>query len=529
MNLTITETIDTAKFRLIGKSVLTYRFIIPHDATLFVGDILKIVDSKKGYTFYAKVTDLLHESNFNDPNWDTRVYSENFFELGDDVFLGVEAVPLGFVDETGEFRKPGTVPTKFSRVERPVKEDFFFLSRVMGDIEVGTMKTGQGTYTDVKVAIPSEVLSSHMGIFATTGSGKSNFMKVFLSSCIPVRKFGILLVDPHGDYVTGNPKDAGSKGLVQLRSNTEGIAFFTTGDEERRKRYSMQRLYISYEDFSIYDLTLHYELSSTQFDIIETLSEFHPTDVIKFFQNTSFKGWKPESYEGGYTQIADRLRNYQESTLNVMQRRIQTIVSSQKGFFDETRSSVKEIIEALHENKVVLIDMPFMSEKSELFALSILSRKILRDHQERVSGKGRKAGEYQVMIAIEEAQRVLSPGSSTKIFRECAMEGRKFGVGLCVITQQPKNIDPKILAQINTYVVMGLSDKADRDIVETSAKQDLSKMDVEIQTLERGDAIISTLQIPFPISTRVHYFEDYIDHVKETLKSEKNEERIETF
>ena len=121
------------------------------------------------------------------------------------------------------------------------------------------------------------------------------------------------------------------------------------------------------------------------------------------------------------------------------------------------------------------------------------------------------AEQKKVLITIEEAQRVLGAGgSSTQVFRECAMEGRKFGVGLCVVTQQPKNIDQKVLAQINTFVVMALGDRGDRDIIMGSAKQDLSKMEIEIQTLDRGEAIISTIGIPFPVSTRIHKFEDYI-------------------
>jgi DNA helicase HerA-like ATPase len=135
-------------------------------------------------------------------------------------------------------------------------------------------------------------------------------------------------------------------------------------------------------------------------------------------------------------------------------------------------------------------------------------------HHSEARGFGiddRQESSHQVLITIEEAQRVLSSGgSSTQVFRECAMEGRKFGVGICVITQQPKNIDPKILAQINTFVVMALGDKGDRDIIMGSAKQDLSKMEIEIQTLDRGEAIISTIGIPFPVSTRIHKFEDYI-------------------
>jgi DNA helicase HerA-like ATPase len=155
-----------------------------------------------------------------------------------------------------------------------------------------------------------------------------------------------------------------------------------------------------------------------------------------------------------------------------------------------------------------------MSERSELFVLSIITRVILEKHKESSEkfGIDEEDGEPpRVLITIEEAQRVLGTGgSSTQVFRECAMEGRKFGVGLCVITQQPKNIDPRVLAQVNTFVVMGLGDKGDRDMIAGSAKQDLTRMDTEIQTLERGEAIISSLMIPFPVSTKIHLFEDYV-------------------
>jgi hypothetical protein len=103
------------------------------------------------------------------------------------------------------------------------------------------------------------------------------------------------------------------------------------------------------------------------------------------------------------------------------------------------------------------------------------------------------------------------------------VEGRKSGTGLCVVTQQPRNIDQKVLAQINTFVVMGLGDRGDRDIIMGSAKQDLSKMEIEIQTLDQGEAIISTIGIPFPVSTRIHKFEDYITELNREKKRSINE------
>jgi DNA helicase HerA-like ATPase len=209
--------------------------------------------------------------------------------------------------------------------------------------------------------------------------------------------------------------------------------------------------------------------------------------------------------------------------IRVIKSHIENIVNGNKAFFKAQGSSVTEIINNLHENRVVLIDIPDMSERSELFVLSIITRTIMDRHRSETRGYGideRHEASHQVLITIEEAQRVLaSGGSSTQVFRECAMEGRKFGVGLCVITQQPKNVDPKVLAQINTFVVMGLGDRGDRDIIMGSAKQDLSRMEIEIQTLDRGEAIISTIGIPFPVSTRIHKFEDYIGELNKGKKA----------
>ncbi|HUH78639.1 MAG TPA: ATP-binding protein, partial [Methanoregula sp.] len=168
MNLRDTETGDSSKYRLIGKSVLSYRFIAPHDETLYIGDIKKITDDTKKATFFAKITDLSHDANFADPKWDTRVYAEQFYGLGEDVFIAVEAVPLGYVDESGRFHKARTLPSKFSKIEEPAAEDFEFLTKQMGEIEVGLMRSGQDVIRDVAVRIPARVLPQHMGVFATT-------------------------------------------------------------------------------------------------------------------------------------------------------------------------------------------------------------------------------------------------------------------------------------------------------------------------------------------------------------------------
>jgi hypothetical protein len=528
-NLHDIERVDHSKYRLIGRSVLSYRYIAPYDSEPYIGDIKKITDDTKGVVFFAKVTDLSHDSNFADTRWDTRVYAEKFYGLGEDVFITVDAVPLGFVDNAdGKFHKPRTIPSKFSRVEDPDADDFAFLTEQMGEIEVGLMRSGQDVIRDVAVRIPSKVLPQHMGVFATTGMGKSNFMKTFCASCMNERKFGLLIVDPHGEYVSGGRSSIGEPtgGLVHYTAGREGLAIFTIRPETDRKKYGMNRLWIEYDDFKIGDLSILYDLSAAQHEIVEAFSGVEGSEVINFFRTVDpeiFPIRDPAAAGVMEGSLAWKIRNSMGGPVRVIKSHIENIVNGNSAFFRSRGSSISEIIGKLHEDRVVLIDIPDMSERSELFVLSIITRMIMERHRSEARSFGideRREYTHQVLITIEEAQRVLaSGGSSTQVFRECAMEGRKFGVGLCVITQQPKNVDPKVLAQINTFVVMGLGDRGDRDIIIGSAKQDLSKMEIEIQTLDRGEAIISTIGIPFPVSTRIHKFEDYIAGLNRQTRS----------
>ena len=521
MNLRDIDRNDPSKYRLIGRSVLSYRFIAPYDTTLYIGDIKKITDPAKGVTFFAKITDLSHDSNFADTRWDTRVYAEQFYGLGEDVFLTVDAVPLGFVDNAdGKFHKPRTIPSKFSTVQDPEAEDFRFLTEQMGEIEVGLMRSGQDVIRDVAVRIPSRVLPQHMGVFATTGMGKSNFMKTFCASCMKEQKFGLLIVDPHGEYVSGGKSSTGepTNGLVHYTEGRDGLAIFTIRHESDRRKYGMNRLNLEYDDFRISDLTILHELTAPQYDIVEALFDRNGKEIIEFFQTIDpaiFPIKDPDALGVKEGSLSWKIRNSMGGPVMVIKRYIENLVNGNRAFFRSQGSSVPEILKNLHENRVVLIDIPDMGERSELFVLSVITRMIMEKHRSEARGFGiddRREASHQVLITIEEAQRVLSSGgSSTQVFRECAMEGRKFGVGLCVITQQPKNVDPKVLAQINTFVVMALGDRGDRDIIIGSAKQDLSKMEIEIQTLDRGEAIISTIGIPFPVSTRIHKFEHYIE------------------
>jgi DNA helicase HerA-like ATPase len=498
----VIEKADTT-YRIISKSVTEYQFIVPYDLTdkerVEVGQIFSVKDH--ALTFLARVLDIRHDSNY-DGRWDTTLKGTKFFD-SDQIFNRVIAEPLGCI-ENGEFRKSRTIPTKFSRVERADNDEFKFLKQVMGDIEVGYLRNGSRVVEDIPVALHGMNMDHHMGVFATTGMGKSNFMKVFAASCMKMAamgssKFGLLIVDPHGEYMKGKGI---VKGLMHLKRYAEGLVCYST-DLKNSSDPGVEELAISVGEVRPEDVAVLYEWSPPQRDALDAIS--------RIFDSNS---WLDEiQEEEGLARMLQE--GFKEGTVMVLVRRIKNVLERNR--YIQKRSSLQNILSNLQSGKVVLVDIPRMSDRSELFLLSVISRHIL-DEYKRESKDKRK----NCLITIEEAQRVLGEGGNTSRFETIAREGRKFGVGLCAITQQPKLINRQLLSQFNTLVVMGLADRNDRSQLEESAKQDLSSLDIEIQTLERGESVISTLGIPFPVPARIHRYEDYLHRLEKEDRSDES-------
>ena len=489
-------------YRIVSKSVTEYHFIVPYDLPdeerVEVGQIFSIRD--RGLTFLARVLDIEHSSNY-DGHWDTTMKGTQFFDQ-DQIFNRVIAEPLGCVSKDGGFRKSRSLPTKFAPVARAENAEFKFLKQVMGDIEIGSLRNGSRLVEEIPVALHSEAMDHHMGVFATTGMGKSNFMKVFAASCMRLAcqgksRFGLLIVDPHGEYLKGKGL---VKGLTHLKRYREGLACYST-DRKNASDPGVEELAVSASEVRPEDISLLYEWSPPQRDALDAISRIF--DSNRWLEEI-------QGAEGLDRMVLD---GFKENTVKVLVRRIKNVLERNK--YIQKRSSLANILANLQNGKVVLVDIPRMSDRSELFLLSVISRHILEEYKKDAPRERKNC-----LITIEEAQRVLGAGSNISRFETIAREGRKFGVGLCAITQQPKLIDKQLLSQFNTLVVMGLGDRNDRMQLEESAKQDLSSLDIEIQTLEKGEAIISTLDIPFPVPARIHRYEDYLRRLDKEEKEE---------
>jgi len=513
----------TTTYKIISKDVREFHFIIPFDKRVELGEIFSIKDNAimdDEITFLARITDIRHDSNY-EGKWDTALKGTEFFDE-DQIFNRVIAEPLGciiFDKKSGkkEFKKSKTIPSKFSEVEKAQFEEFEVLKeKISSDLEVGYLRNGSKAVEEIPVGLNSKIMDHHMGVFATTGMGKSNFMKVFAASCMKraskgISEFGLLIVDPHGEYLLGNRKKDSKdiKGLLHLTKYSGGLKCYST-DKKNALIPNVVEIKLGWDDIKPSDLFARYnDWSTPQKEGI--------LSIERSIKRGSFQGksWLEKIKDGESVVSAQ----YRDTTVDVITRRVEDILDLD--YIDEHRSNVRDIISNLQMGMVTLIDMHRISERDELFLLSVLSRHILERYKDDDLNGARK----NCLITIEEAQRVLGGGNGNiSRFEMIAREGRKFGVGLCAITQQPKLIDKQLLSQFNTLIIMGLGDKNDRKCLEESAKQDLSTLDVEIQTLEKGEAIISTLNVPFPIPITIHLYEDYLERLKEKDNAEGNHE-----
>jgi hypothetical protein len=108
-----------------------------------------------------------------------------------------------------------------------------------------------------------------------------------------------------------------------------------------------------------------------------------------------------------------------------------------------------------------------------------------------------------VNVVVEEAPSVLNPARMRfgSVFRDISRQGRKFGIGLTVVSQQVSEIDQGILTQLNTELTMALGNEPERREAIRNASGDLYGFEKELQVMARGQALLtaSYRDVPLPI------------------------------
>lgn len=109
-----------------------------------------------------------------------------------------------------------------------------------------------------------------------------------------------------------------------------------------------------------------------------------------------------------------------------------------------------------------------------------------------------------VLIVLEEAHRYLGDGASElakSAVNRIAREGRKYGIGLILVTQRPSELPDTALAQCGTLIALRLTNSSDQAKIRNALPDSVSGLAETLPSLRTGEAIVSGEAVVLPART----------------------------
>ncbi|MGB5571347.1 MAG: ATP-binding protein [Sedimenticolaceae bacterium] len=112
--------------------------------------------------------------------------------------------------------------------------------------------------------------------------------------------------------------------------------------------------------------------------------------------------------------------------------------------------------------------------------------------------------EFPILLVCEEAHQYIPRDAdsqhegSRREMERIAKEGRKYGVGLCVVSQRPNELSETVLSQCSNFICLRTTNPQDQEYIRKlmpEGEQDLADV---LTTLRRGEALAVGEAIPLP-------------------------------
>lgn len=106
-----------------------------------------------------------------------------------------------------------------------------------------------------------------------------------------------------------------------------------------------------------------------------------------------------------------------------------------------------------------------------------------------------------VLVVLEEAHRYLGKGASALTrdsANRIAREGRKYGIGLLLVTQRPTELPETALAQCGTLIALRLSNAGDQGAIRAALPDNVTGLAAVLPSLRTVEAIVSGEAVILP-------------------------------
>lgn len=415
-------------------------------------------------------------------------------------------------------------------------------------ITVGNISVSESL--DAKIDL-DKLISRHCAIVGSTGSGKSNSVSVLLES-IAKRNFPssrILVIDPHGEYndalskysrvIETNPREVENKLYIPFWALpfNELMKIFSGTISDANREYIREKvveakiasakenkLDVPKESITA-DSPIPFSIKQLWFELddferqtyLERAKPETITEKIQIGDADKLKSnlYQPASAGGGSPFLNNQAKGilgFLDSVRNRLNDSSYNFLFNPGDFTPNLKGKIKSDIDSLFMdwlgNPLPITILDLSGIPSEIMSsISGTLLKIIYDGlfwgvNTKVGGKNQP-----LLIVLEEAHSYLKAGEhsiSSRTVQMIAKEGRKYGVGLLLVTQRPSELDETVLSQCGTMIALRMNNSKDRGHIRSAVQDELQSMVDLLPSLRTGEALISGEAVKIP--SRVKFF-----------------------
>lgn len=357
-------------------------------------------------------------------------------------------------------------------------------------------------------------------VFAQSGFGKTNLVKVLLYHIIGDTSYGKLIFDLNGEYFLKGQKTFGL-GNINEQKIRDNVVVYTDKEigtsDKKHFIFGGKVLINMHRHLSLGDIL---SFSTGFSDVMKSFLLYLDNEgVSDFIPKIDQYVREPSQLHKDYPDFFAAPKKEGEEdksakkTIAAIRKRIRHLIDEGKGLHCKDSQMVEDIFKYLKQGKTVIIDFSLKDSTDASIISTILVRKLF-EHNKSEFTSDKPDAVVETVIFVEEAQNVLSDElvkTNANPFVRCAKEGRKFKLGMVAITQRPSAISEEIRTQAENFFAFHMGNSDDiKALVKSNVHYDgVISTFIQRETIP-GNLYMVSSDRAFVVPIRVLEFEELV-------------------
>jgi DNA helicase HerA-like ATPase len=396
-------------------------------------------------------------------------------------------------------------------------------------IEIGHLCVGETVFKEKGPILfrIDKLRNKRTMVFAQSGFGKTNLVKVLLYHMTSNTSYGKLIFDLNGEYFLRGTNTYGL-GDIDQDSIKNNLVVYT--DKSLPDIYETQKRFIfggkvllnTHKHLTVGDILsfgagfsevmksfLLYLDEEGVSNFIENIDDYVKTPSNLYRDFSDFFGEQKTDSKGNLKEDVSARK-----TIIAIRKRVRHLIDEGKGLHSSSSQLIENVFTYLKQGKTVVIDLSLKDNMDASIISTMLVRKLFDNNKEMFTSD-QPEEVIKTVIFVEEAQNVLSQEfvrSNANPFVRVAKEGRKFGLGLVAVTQRPSAISDEIRTQAENFFALHMGNSDDiKALIKSNINYDGVIADfIQRETIAGNLYMVSSDQA-FALPVRVTEFEKLVE------------------